>query len=280
MYSNVWKSCYASVCQLNFLNERGVTIDSLTGFKVKNFLVSSQHAFCVEKAHKVEVVFVDSDANTITASMRIPYSEFIKELRIGVSNNCGHYAVFNIDLPDFENIPSLSLSEQRNFVIGSSVASLSYTYGYSNLALKTGIISSVYSNKEGIRFLQYDGQVSYGNSGAPLIDPNTLEVIGIVTRRNTPAAKAYNQLMEITSTNLAELRKVESSVKFGDIDPIQVLIANQNQLKHLANIIYKHSSNSISHAVMLDRILSFFNHNAVQQQDTTLSEEELNFYQG
>lgn len=279
MYSNVWKSCHASVCQLNFLNERGVTIDSLTGFKVKNFLVSSQHTFCVEKAHKVEIVFVDADANTVTASMKIPYSEFTKELRIGSSNNCGHYAVFNIDLPDFERIPGLTLSEQRNFVIGSSVASLSFTYGYSNLALKTGVLSSVYS-KEGIRFIQYDGQVSYGNSGAPLIDPNTLEVIGIVTRRNTPAAKAYNQLMEITSTNLTELRRVESSVKFGDIDPIQVLIANQNQLKHLANIIYKHSSNSISHAVMLDSILSFFNHNAVQQQGTTLSEEELDYYQG
>lgn len=280
MYSNVWKSCHASVCQLNFLNERGVSVDSLTGFKVNNFLVTSQHAFCVEKAHKVEITFVDANANTIKASMRIPYAELTQELRIGVSNNCGHYAVFNIDLPEFEDIPSLTLSEQRNFVIGSQIAALSYTYGYSNLSLKTGVISSAYVNKEGIRFIQFDGQVSYGNSGAPLIDPVTLEVIGIVTRRNTPAAKAYNQLMEITKTNLAELRRVESSVKFGDIDPIQVLIANQNQLKHLANIIYKHSSNSISHAVMLDSIISFFNHNAVIQQETTLSEEELDLYRG
>jgi V8-like Glu-specific endopeptidase len=280
MYSNVWKSCHASICQLNFLNERGVSVDSLTGFKVNNFLVTCQHAFCVEKAHKVEITFVDSDANTIKASMRIPYAELTKELRIGASNNCGHYAVFNIGLPEFENIPSLTLSEQRNFVIGSQVASLSFTYGYSNLSLKTGVISSAYVNKEGIRFIQFDGQVCYGNSGAPLINPDTLEVIGIVTRRNTPAARAYNQLMEITTSNLSELRKVESSVKFGDIDPIQVLIANQNQLKHLANIIYKHSSNSDSHAVMLDCIISFFNHNVVTQQETPHYDEKLNLYQG
>lgn len=280
MYSNVWKSCYASVCQLNFLNERGVTIDSLTGFKVKKFLVTSQNAFCIDKAHKVEITFVNSDANTHAASMRIPYAEFTKEHRIGVSSNCGHYAIFNIDLPEFENIPSLKLSEQRNFVIGSQAAALSFTYGYPNLSLKVGIISSVYVNKEGIRFIQFDGQVSFGNSGAPLIDPQTFEVIGIVTRRNSPAAKAYNQLMDITSTNLAELRRVESSVKFGDIDPIQVLIANQNQVKHLANIIYKHSSNSMSHAVMLDRIISFFNHDAIVQRENSLSEEELDLYQG
>jgi hypothetical protein len=278
MYSNVWKSCYASVCQLNFLNDRGVSIDSLTGFKVKNFLVTSQHAFCIEKAHKVELTFVDVDANTTTASLRIPYAEFTKELRIGVLNNSGHYAVFNIDLPDFENIPSLKLSEQRNFTIGSPVAALTFTNGYSNLSLKTGILSSVFSNAQGVRFLQFDGQIAYGNSGAPLIDPNTLEVIGIVSRRNTPASKAYHQLMEIIGTNLCELRKVEASIKFGDIDPIQVLIANQNQLKHLSNIIYKHSSNGVSQAVMLDSIISFFNHDAFIQKEASSYEEELDLY--
>jgi hypothetical protein len=278
MYSQVWKSCFASVCQLNFLNERGVIVDSLTGFKVKNFLVTSQHAFCIDKAHKVEVTFVDVDANTPTASLRIPYAEFTKELRIGVLQNSGHYAVFNIDLPDFENIPSLKLCEQRNFSIGSQVAALTFTNGYSNLSLKTGIVSSVFANAQGVRFIQFDGQISYGNSGAPLINPITNEVIGIVSRRNTPAAKAYHQLMEIISTNLVELKKVESSIKFGDIDPIQVLIANQNQLKLLSNIIYKHSSQGVSQAVMLDSIISFFNHDAIIQKEASNSEEELDLY--
>jgi S1-C subfamily serine protease len=278
MLTKVWGSCHASVCQLSFLNERGVVIDSLTGFKVKNFLVSSQHAFCVEKAHKVELTFVDADANTVTASMRIPYAEFIKDFRIGVSGNIGHYAVFSIDLPEFENIPSLNLSERRNFVIGSNVVALSFTSGYSNLSLQTGIVSSIYTNKDGVRFIQFDGHVSYGNSGAPLIDPITHEVVGIITRRNSPTAKAYNQLMEIITSNLNELRKVESSIKFGEIDPIQVLIANQNQLKHLANIIYKHTSNAISHAVMLDSIISFFNHDAILQEKSVNTDEELNLY--
>jgi V8-like Glu-specific endopeptidase len=279
MLSKTWKSCYASVCQLNFLNERGVCIDSLTGFKVKSFLVTSQHAFCIEKAHKVQITFVGADANTIAATLKIPYAEFTKELRIGFLQNNGHYAIFNIDLPDFANIPSLTLSEQRNFTIGAQVAALSFNFGYSNLTLKSGIISSTFSNQDGVRFMQFDGQVSYGNSGSPLIDPDTMEVVGIVSRRSTPVSSAYNQFKEIVATNLAELKKVETIIRFGDIDPIQVLIANQNQLKHLANIIYKYSSTNISQVVMLDGILSFFNRDVVYVENTS-SNKEHQFYNG
>lgn len=280
MFNNVWNSCHASVCHLNFINERGASVDTLTGFKVKKFLVTSQHAFYVDKAHKVELAFVGSDANTITASIKIPYSEFIKEHRIGVFNSNGHYAIFNIDLPEFDCIPSLSLSDNQSFSIGSPVGTLAFSGGCSNLSLTTGIISSMVINHQGIRLIQFDGNTSYGNSGAPLIDPVSLKVIGIVSRRSTPASSAYKQLMEIISTNLDELKKVESRVKFGDIDPIQVLIANQNQLKHLATNIYKYSVSSISQAVTLDRIISFFNENvSFNNIGEVNSEEEVDLYQ-
>lgn len=279
MFSSLWKSCHASVCQLSFLNERGITVDSLTGFKVNNCLITSQHAFCVEKAFKVEIVFVDSDANTITAAMRIPYAEFINEMRIGVVDSLGHYAVFNINLPDFQTIPSLKLSARSNFTIGTSVATLSFNHGYSNLGLKTGVISSVFANKEGVRFIQYDGMLNYGNSGSPLIDPKTFEVIGIASCRTTPSANAHNQLMGIIAGNLAELKKVEASVKFGDIDPVQVLIANQNQLKQLAKIIFKHTASCVANAVMLDSILSFFNNDTISEREVKQIEGKFDFYE-
>ncbi|MDD2278687.1 MAG: serine protease, partial [Bacteroidales bacterium] len=233
----------------------------------------------VEKAFKVEITFVGADANSITATMRIPYSEFIKEMRIGVVSSLGHYAVFNINLPEFQSIPSLKLSVQRNFSIGSLLAVLTFNHGYSNLGLKTGIISSVFANREGVRFIQYDGLLNYGNSGSPLIDTQTFEVVGIVSRRSTPLANAYNQLMGIITDNLTELKKVEASVKFGDIDPIQVLIANQNQLKQLAKVIYKHTASGISNAVMLDSILSFFNNDTIAEPEAKQAKEEFDLYQ-
>ena len=280
MLTNVWKSCHASVCQLNFLNERGVCVDTLTGFKVGSFLVTSQQAFCIEKAHKVQIKFVDFDANTLSASMKIPYAEFTQELRIGVVQDSGHYAVFNIDFSEFKNIPGLALSEQRSLSIGSSVASLGFSCGYSNLSLKSGIISSVFADRNGIRFLQFDGQVAHGNSGSPIVNPATMEVVGIVNRRSTPASNAYHQLKENIAANLNELKRVEAVVKFGDIDPIQVLIVNQNQLKLLANVIYKHSSTSIAQAVMLDGIISFFNQNVASTFTNKVVNKAHNLYQG
>jgi hypothetical protein len=279
MFTQVWNKCHASVCQLNFLNARGVSVDILTGFKVKDYLVTSHSAFTVEKAQKVEITFVGADANTVSASMRIPYAEFNKEHRIGVLNNNGHYAVYHIDFPEFQAIPSLELSEHRNFSIGSQIASLAFCCGSTSLCLRTGYISSFNTNNEGVRFIQFDGHSSYGNSGAPLIDPKTFRVIGIISRRNTPAANSYRQLIDIITSNLNELKKVQTSVKFGEIEPIQVLIANQNQLKLLATNIYKYSMTSNSQAVMLDRIISFFNENAVRQTErVSSSEEELDIF--
>ena len=104
MYTQVWKNCHASVCQLSFINARGVCVDTLTGFKVKNYLITSHNAFTMDKAQLVEIAFVGEDANTVTASMRIPYAEFNNEHRIGVLNNNGYYAVYDIDFQEFQKI--------------------------------------------------------------------------------------------------------------------------------------------------------------------------------
>jgi len=262
MLSQVWKSCHGAVCSLNFQNERGVSIDTLSGFKVNESLVTTDFAFYIPKAKKVEISFVD-DTNNVVASMKIPYKEFINDLRIGVFDNHTGYSIFNLDFPDFKEIPSLKLSERRKFPIGQQVALLAFSLGYSNLSLRSGIISSFFSNHEGIRFFQYDGISCLGNSGGPIIDPETMQVIGIVSRRNTPVSRSYKQIVDIITANIDELRKIQGVVKYGDVDPIQVLIANQNQIKQLANNIYRYSAFGTTPVVMLDQILSYFNQNAI-----------------
>lgn len=266
MFSQVWKSCHASVCSLNFISERGITIDTLTGFKVNSSLVTSERAFCVPKAKKVEIRFVDEDANTTTESMKIGYREFVDELRVGCSHNHSDYAIFSIDFPEFKSIPSLTLCERRYFPIGQQVAMLSFSCGCPNLAIKQALVSSVFASSNGLRYLQIDGLTSLGNSGSPIIDPSTMEVIGIVSRQNTPAFKSYQQLQEIIASNLEELRRIEGSIKLADIDPVQVLIANQNQLKLLVNRIYRYVPTGASQAITLDRIVTYFSGKCTEQQ--------------
>ncbi|MGE0078588.1 MAG: serine protease [Bacteroidales bacterium] len=282
MLTKVWKSCFASVCSLNFLNERGIIIDTLTGFKVKNSLVTSEQAFYENKAKKVEIRFVDEDANTITASMKIDYAEFVNDLKIGFTNNQSDYAIFNIDFPDFKDIPGLTLCERHSYPIGQQVAMLSFNAGCQNLSIKNATVSSAFANPNGVRYLQIDGLTSFGNSGSPVIDPNSMCVIAIVSRRNTPAAKSYQQMQEIIASNLDELRKFEGVIKFVDVDPVQVLIANQNQLKLLVNSIYKYIPMGTSQAVMLDQIITYFNEKLIENQYSKISIEKVgvNFIKG
>lgn len=277
MLTKIWKVCHGAVCSLNFLNERGVVIDTLTGFKVGKSLITSEHAFYIPKARKVEIAFVAEDANTVTAIARVPYREFVRDMRIGVMNNHADYAIFNIDIPDFEHIPGLTLSERRTISIGQQVAMLAFCGGSANLALRTGIVASLFANKEGVRYMQFDGLTCYGNSGAPLIDLETMQVIGIISRRNTPAIKAYQKLQEIIAANLEELRKVENVVRFGDMDPVQVLIANQNQLKNLVSNIYRYTSTGTSQAVMLDQILSYFSEKVMNEPMDHLARIDANY---
>lgn len=238
-------------------------IDTLSGFKINKSLVTCEQAFYVKGAQKVEIRFVEADANTPKASMRVDYKEFIDDLRIGFTHNQADYAVFNIDFAEFQDIPSLSLCERWNYPIGMPVAVLGFNGVGQNLSIKTGIVSSAFSNKQGVRYLQLDSLTCYGNSGAPVVDPQTMQVIAIVSRRNNPATKSYNDLMGYISTNLEELRKIEGKFKLGELDPIQVLIANQNQIKFLATNIYKHTAPGSSQAVMLDHIITYFNEQAI-----------------
>jgi len=159
---------------------------------------------------------------------------------------------------------------------------LSFNCGCSNLSIKSALVSSAFANSNGLRYIQLDGLTSYGNSGSPVIDTNSMEVIAIVSRRNTPAAKSYQQLQEIIASNLDELRKISGTVKMGDIDPVQVLIANQNQLKLLVNSIYKYVPMGASQAIMLDQIITYFNEKSIEDQVSISSMEKVgvNFNEG
>jgi len=256
------------------LNERGVSIDTLTGFKVNHSLVTTDYAFYIPKAKKVEISFVDEDANTVVTSMRIPYQEFINDLRIGIFDNQTGYSIFKLDFPDFREIPGLKLCERRKFQIGNEVVMLAFSSGCPNLSLRSGIISSFFSNSQGNRFFHFDGLSCLGNSGAPIIDPENMQVIGIVSRRNTPASQSYKLLSDIITANIDELSKTQGIVKYGDVDPIQVLIANQNQVKQLANNLYRYTAQGTTHVVMLDQILSYFNENSSHEYNNERVKQE------
>ncbi len=113
-----------------------------------------------------------------------------------------------------------------------------------SLTIKSGILSTVI-HRNNTRYLQFDGSTIWGNSGSPLIDLKTNEVLGIIGYKLDRKNKSYEKLTEISNTNIKSLEKALGEFEVSGVDPIQVLIAWQKQILQLAGEIYKGAGSGI-----------------------------------
>ena len=103
---------------LRFYNEKGIVVDTLSGFKVNNSLVTAEEAFFIKKAVSVIITFCGDNYQSELASLDIPYREFVSNFGVGLRVNDEGYAVFNIDLPEFEIVPALCFDESGEIPLG------------------------------------------------------------------------------------------------------------------------------------------------------------------
>ena len=116
------------------------------------------------------------------------------------------------------------------------------------MAITCGIISTTF-HRNGTRYLQFDGSTIWGNSGSPLIDVKTNEVLGIIGIKLERRNKAYEKMTEISNANIKSLEKALGEFEVSGVDPIQVLIAWQKQIIQLAGEIYKAAGSGIGLAI-------------------------------
>ncbi|MDY6801002.1 MAG: serine protease [Bacteroidota bacterium] len=232
----------------------------MTGFKVNgNFLITDDYIYKIYKASEVCIRFIKDDGFTEEASVKIPMSELKQRIIKNIDNKKTPFAAINIDFDEFSKIKSLKLkhpSEKIN--IGKPIALLGYQIDRENLAIKQGIISSVFFDTNGLKYLQIDSSIKQGNSGCPVIDAETCEVIGIIGHRLSTVTQSHKRIKQIINNNLAILKKSQGKFNVEDIDPIQVLIANQNQIKHISNEIYKTANMSIGNALDIKYVHDLF----------------------
>ena len=259
MYKTVWNKCQNSVCQLSFYSSAGIKLLSMTGFKVNDhFLITDDYLFKIYKAVKVKIKFVNSDGYTENTSIEIPMNELKKRIIKGIDNEKQSFAAINIDFEEFANIPSLKLSKNKPVEIGQGIAVLGYQLDQENLSIKTGIVSSAFKHDNGLKHLQVDSNIKQGNSGSPLINADTGEVIGIIGHKLASITQSHKRMKQIINNNLAILKKSQGKFNVEEIDPIQVLIANQNQIKHITNEIYKTATMSIGYALDISYVHDLF----------------------
>jgi hypothetical protein len=255
MYRKVWEQSKSSVCSIDFISNAGTKIISFTGFKVKDFLITDD---IVDKfAKPAEVVLRFTEAGPSGSAIRMKFRDFINSrVKFGNRLNPG-FIMLEIKLKAFQSIPSLVCSKKIHHGIGHPIAILGYQLDQDNLAIKKGIISSYFTNSDGINTIQVDCTINQGNAGSPLICSETIEVIGVIGHRLTSLARNYQALMRIINTNLKVLKEAEGKINMEDIDPIQVLIASQNQIKHMASDLFKTSSIRVGYAVELSTLTDY-----------------------
>ena len=272
MYTKVWEQCRFSVCSIDFISHAGTKIISFTGFKVKKYLITDDIIDKFAVPAVVQLRFSECQESD-SGCIRISFKNFLSsKVNFSKQINPG-FVIFEIADKKFKKIPPLECSERISHPIGHPIAILGYQLDQDNLAIKSGIISSYFTNADGINTIQIDCTIKQGNAGSPLICAEGVKVIGVMGHRLSSIARDHQAMMRIINTNLKILKEAEGKINMEELDPIQVLIANQNQIKHMMKEFYRSTYMRIGYAVELS---SFTDYCTDSEEDISSIETEIN----
>ena len=271
MYRNVWKECHSSVCSITFLSKSGTRITSFTGFRVKDYLITDNVLDKFSEPAEVVIRFAGPDGLSEIASKSISYAGFKKLIHAPLSGRDPGYLILACDFKEFDKIPLLKGSRKFRYEIGHPVAVLGYQLEQENLSIKSGIISSCFKNSD-VNYLQVDCSIVQGNAGSPVIDMESYEVIGVIGHRLAFITRAHQEMMRIININLKMLKDAEGKFTFDDIDPVQVLMVNQSQIKHMATEFFKTTTMRVGYAAELCSLIDL----CPDTEDVSSYEMEMN----
>lgn len=238
MYQNHWERFHRAVCSINFYGKTNSKILGISGFRSGNLIITDDLIYDQPDIAEVKIRFYEEDGVKIFKEIKLSAEEFRKILLPKSSFDRTGIAFFSLDDESLEGTAEFDLCASCNAPIGQEALTISYQMDYNNIALKSALISSNYINGRGYSFIQFDGTVRPGTTGAPLIDHKSGKVIGIISNKELKIVKIYQELLKTVDKNLKILEKVKDKFYIEEVDPVQVLIVNQNQIKHLSREIF------------------------------------------
>jgi S1-C subfamily serine protease len=198
--------CRSGVFQIAFTNAQQEKVGGGTAFLSNGLLVTNHHAFLGHLG--AAQVGLRRDDMPVGQFQAFTLEDFAGRLVTGSEGQSYDYAVLRIPELVQANDYQFALEPRGNRRIGDSVALLGFPLEHDNLTCHSGIISSFY--RSGLaEVIQIDASVNAGNSGGPLIDPETGAAIGIVTRKATGLSRMFAQLKQSVQNNI---RLVQASV--------------------------------------------------------------------
>ncbi|KPK83657.1 MAG: hypothetical protein AMS27_12245 [Bacteroides sp. SM23_62_1] len=257
MYRTIWKECHSSVCSIHFLSKAGTRIITFTGFRIRDYLITDDIIDKFTQPAKVYLRFTKEDGYTERAGKAMSYTAFKERIFHPGGKIVPGYVIIRLKDNEFKNIPSLKCSRKVDYEIGHPVAVLGYQLDKDNLAIKKGIISSFFTEQNSINYIQVDASIKQGNAGSPVIETENMEVIGVIGHHLASITHSYRRLMKIFNKNLSILKEVQGKYCFEELDPVQVLIANQNQIKHIATEFFKTANMRVGFASELCNLIDY-----------------------
>jgi len=261
MYRKLWKDTSKSIALLSFYTNKSIKIDSITGFKYNNYIVTDSYLNQISNYSTVQISFVDFDGQTVIAKKTFKKEDFRQHLIVG-SDPEMRFCLIKANSAEFKNIPSLEFEENTDLEIGKNIVSVGYQLDQENLSIKRGIISSFYKSN-GKSYIQFDASVKPGNAGSPLVDAGTGKVLGVIGQKLSEVMHSYKRTKDIINNNVAVLKNYQGRLNIDDVDPIQVLIANQNQIKYIARELYGMANMREGFAVPSNELVNFFKKNII-----------------
>jgi len=228
-------------------------VASGSGFMVNGHLVTNNHVFRGPPTCDVYLRFAKSDPCRLGDGVVIPYATFAQGLVSGSDENNYDFAVLDIPQLRQHQCHQFRFASPERRRIGTQVVFLGYPLEHLNLVCHAGLISSLYLTGP-TQIIQIDGSINASNSGGPLLDLETGEVLGIITRKATGLSRMFQKLLLSFEDNIRALECAKGIMGLGGVDPVAALVASQHQMQHVAREIERSANVGIGYAFSAEHI--------------------------
>lgn len=229
-------------------------VASGTGFFAHGHLITNFH---VANIPGDTLIWIrrDGDEDHRTQGMVLRADEWLGRIRRASEEHSYDYAILEMaELKGRSDVHEFSLGQAAPLKIGMPIAFLGFPLEHMNVTCHAGIISAF--RKSGVTdFVQIDASVNSSNSGGPLFNPQTGEVVGIVSRKATGLSTIIRELRDAIDANIRQLSASKGGVFISGIDPLEGAIVSQNQLKITLAEIERQANVGIGYAVDVKHIL-------------------------
>lgn len=221
-----------------------------TGFLVEGGLITNSHVIRPKGDIDAFKLRFPEGGNEI----RLLPDDFYAMVASEDPENSKDYAYIQIDEPELTDRHRFELGSINEVDLGHDLLFLGYPFGMPQLTVHRGFVSSIYQ-KNGINIIQIDGSVNGGNSGGPLIDLISKNVVGVVTRaRKGFVEQEFDNLIQILAKNQEILSNSKAVMRVGGVDPIDGLRASMAAMQQIAQNLKRSANVGIGYAFAIDPV--------------------------